>query len=628
MVLQREARVPIWGWAAPESPVTVTFAGQKKKVVVNSNGRWEVFLDPIPAGGPFTLKVEGEGRIVVRDVLVGDVYLCSGQSNMEMKVSGCRDAEKEIAAAQYPEIRQYGVPLIASQTPQEIIGGEWKVCSPKTAGGFSGTAYYFARYLHRELGVPIGLVVSAFGGTVVETWVSEEAYLSEPRMRPLLEKSKIALKNAAKDLKQHVQAVIDWQKTVGMEDPGNKGYEKGWADLEHPLTGWKTMRLPAYWEQHGLAIDGAVWFRKEVNIPKEWKGKNLTLHLGMVDDFDTTYFNGEKVGATGRERLNAYTVRRSYTIPARLVRTGRNVIAVRVYDHYGNGGMPGPQNEMRLERAGDKYGAVIPLAGDWQYQVELAIPPKKGFPSPPTQAFSPEHQNLPCNLYRGMIAPLIPYAFRGVIWYQGEANSRVGNGNGPGVGNPEDYKILFPLMIQDWRRRWGQDLPFFFVQLACCEVPQFWPVLREAQLAALNLPATGVALAIDIGDAKDIHAKNKQDVGLRLALQALKTVYGKKVISSGPKALASVREGKQVRVSFEGTEGGLRTTNGKTVTGFFLIQGKKQVPARAKIERRDVILSAPGITKPTAVSYGWENVPVINLTNDSGLPTRPFHHLL
>lgn len=615
MVLQRETHVPVWGWASPGSKITVTFAKQKKQALADAKGRWELQLDPLPAGGPLTLKVEGEDKIEISDVLVGDVYLCSGQSNMEWTVQSSKDFAKEQNAAQFPQIRHYKVPLVTAPKPLETVGGEWTICSPKTVGHFTAAGYFFARHLHQELGVPIGLINSSWGGTLVEAWTSEEALQSDPRVKGVLSQAQLSLKNAPAAWKAHTKAVIEWEKAVQAVDPGNKGYEKGWADLDHPRKGWKTMDLPRFWEQTGLNIDGAVWFRKEVTIPKEWSGKDLTLRLGAVDDFDTTYFNGKQVGATGKETPNWHAAHRIYTIPADIVQTGKNVIAVRVFDHYGNGGLPGPATEMRLELAKDESGKSISLVGNWYYQVEYAITPQKNAPNPPAPPMSPNSQNLPCNLYRGMISALIPYALRGALWYQGESNA----------DRAEQYKILFPMLIQDWRRRWGRDFAFFFVQLAGFENPGFWPPIREAQLSALDLPFTGTALAIDIGEPTDIHPKNKQDIGLRLALQALKVVYGKKVIAFGPTALKAVREGAKVRVPFEGTEGGLQTTDKKPIVGFTLKQGKKEVAAKAKIVGRDLVLSAPGVTKPTEVSYAWSNFPKANLTNASGLPALPFN---
>jgi len=610
MVLQRGMRVPVWGWAPPDSRVSVSIADQEKVAVTNSDGKWMTHLDPMQPGKPLTLRVNSAGaELEIRDVLVGDVFLCSGQSNMEFTVSQANRADVERLTAKYPLIRHFKVMQKVSPTPLEQTIGEWQVCSPETVYGFTAVGYFFARHLYRELKVPIGLIHASWGGTVAEAWTSEEALKGEPKLRSLFKNLNVK----PSEIKRHQKLLAEWEAKAIAVDPGNKGFDRGWAAPKQDLKDWGEMELPTMWEKTGLNIDGAVWFRREVTVPPDWAGKDLQLSLGGIDDFDTTYFNGEQVGATGIETPNWWIHPRVYQIPGHLVQAGKNTIAVRVFDRFAAGGFVGPAGVMFLSLQDSPDEKKIRLRGIWKFRVELAIKPSS-IPAPQLPP-TPDLPNYPANLFRGMLAPLIPYAIRGAIWYQGESNAR----------KAEEYKTLFPVMIQDWRNHWGQgDFPFLFVQLANYNEMVFWPHIRDAQLSALELPNTAVALAIDIGDAGDVHPKNKQDVGKRLALQALELIYGKDVVAFGPWPLDVSREGKTVVVEYENTEGKLDTQDGRAVTGFILEQKKRKVPAKAKIRGHQVILKARGVTKPTAVSYAYENNPRCNLTNVSGLPALPF----
>jgi sialate O-acetylesterase len=616
MVLQRGMKVPIWGWAGPGEKVTVALGKQTRSAEAGTDGKWQLHLDAMKAGGPFEMTVSGENTITLTNVLVGEVWVGSGQANMEMSVGGCLNAPKEIASANYPKIRLFTVKKKAAAKPQaDAAASGWVPCAPRTVGGFSAAAYFFGRHLHRELGVPIGLIHTSWGGTPVESWTSRPALEGQESFRKRLEETDRAIANYPQAIVAYRKKVAEWQKQMAELKAKLQagGDTQGWPGPDLDTKGWKPMKLPQHWESAGLNIDGCVWFRKPVDLPDSWAGKDLSLTLGPIDDDDVTYFNGEKIGQT-----KLWTTPRKYTVPSKLVRAGRNVLAVRVYDGRGGGGICGKPEQMALALAadGDKK---ISLAGEWLYRVELALLPRPGAP------FGPENPWLPAGLYNGMIHPLIPYAMRGAIWYQGEANA----------GRAYQYRKLFPAMITDWRKNWQQgDFPFLFVQLAnFLPAPvepgdSTWAELREAQLMTLSLPATGMAVIIDIGDAKDIHPKNKQDVGKRLALAARGTVYGQRIVYSGPIYRSMKVEGGKIRLRFDHVGGGLvaRGPDAPKLKRFAIAGAdRKFVWADARIDGEAVVVWSDKVAEPVAVRYAWaENPEGCNLYNAEGLPASPF----
>lgn len=622
MVVQQDQPVRIWGWADPGEKVTVEMAGQKASATADKTGHWEVRVGPFAAGGPHTMTVSGRNTVSVSNVLVGEVWVASGQSNMEWPLRDARDGKTAASQATIPEIRLFTVAKATSVTPEDDVDGRWVVCTPETALSFSAVAFYFGRELHEKLGVPVGLIHTSWGGTPAEAWTSREALLADASLAPMV----ATLDSAAKDLpaaqKAYEAARAKWEAEHFVQDPGNTGVGLGYARPEYSDDDWKTMELPQPWESAGLEIDGAVWYRRSVDVPADWAGKELMLSLGPIDDFDTTYFNGEQVGATGPETQNSYIQPRKYSIPGRLVHAGRNVIAVRVFDHIGGGGFGGFAGDMTLAPVGAPTGSLLSIAGPWRYKVAFGVPGHvvdwSGQPSPPMGA---DNQNSPTVLYNAMIAPIVPLTIRGAIWYQGEANA----------DRALQYRTLFPTMIRDWRKRWGLgDFPFYFVQLANyqarLEVPSEsgWAELRDAQLSTLALPNTGMAVIVDIGDANDIHPRNKVDVGHRLALWALAETYGKKLEHSGPLATTGKADGRSILVRFSHAEG-LRTPNGEPVTGFAVAGADgKYVWARARIEGDAVVVWSDDVAQPVAVRYAWADNPAANLYNGAGLPASPF----
>ena len=615
LVLQRDCRVPVWGSAAPGTTVTVDVAGRRASAQADARGRWEARLAPLPAGGPHRLVVAaGPDTVRCEDVLVGEVWLASGQSNMEMPVDGwarVRDVEAEVAAADHPALRMLTVGRrVGYRTAADIATGGWLPCTPQNVRGFSACAYFFARALQDSLGVPVGIIHASWGGTEIEAWIRAAALRSLPELRPGLDG--VAARGRGADEAAlragYEQAYAAWLAALPTADRGQRAGQR-WAAPAWDDSDWPSMALPCDWENAGLPdLDGVVWFRRRVTIPAAWAGGEALLSLARIDDADSTYFDGVPVGGE-----TVYDHPRAYRVPAALVTPGEHVIAVRVYDWLGGGGLWGPAGGMSL--AG-RDSTAIPLAGPWRYRVALDLadyPPRPRDPDDPHQ---------PAVLAQGMIAPLVPYALKGVIWYQGESN----------VTRAARYRQLLPMLIGDWRSWWGQGpFPFLLVQLAnfTATLPEpsesDWAELREAQAMALAMPRTAMAVAIDIGEADDIHPRDKQEVGRRLALCALDLAYGRDVAASGPRWRGLRRDGAALRLTFDHAEGGLRARDGGPLRGF-AVAGSDRVYrwATARIEGADVVLECPDVARPVAARYAWADNPACNLVNGAGLPAAPF----
>jgi sialate O-acetylesterase len=615
MVLQQGVKVRIWGNAKSGERVTVTLKDKSASAVADAQGRWQAWLDPLKAGGPLELTVKGDNLLTIKNVLVGEVWLCSGQSNMEWPLVNTVGGAETVAHANYPEIRLFTVTKNTSSTPLADVGGHWLVTTPDDAAHFSAVGYFFGRELYQHLKVPVGLIHSSWGGTPAEAWTRHDALLS-PELKPILDKYESSLNALPQAKESYARALAAWEEKNLYIDAGNKGEALGYADPATSTADWSKMDLPKQFETAGLLIDGAVWFRKDVELPAAWSGKDLVLNLPPIDDEDVTYFNGTKVGSLGRATPNSYMVPRKYVVPGSLVRAGRNVIAVRVFDSAGEGGF----SRGGAFSIGPNDSDPIALSGVWDYKIELALEPKHPDWGSRPEAVGVSNQNNPSVLYNAMIAPLVPFAIRGVIWYQGESNA----------GRAYQYRTLFPTMIRDWRSAWGNNFPFYFVQLANWHANKAepdesdWAELREAQMMTLREPQTGMAVTIDIGDENDIHPRNKLDVGRRLAAWALADTYKQKVIPSGPLYDRYTISGNEVRISFKHADG-LKTLDGGPLKGFALAgEDRHFVWADARIEGDTVIVSSPKISKPVAVRYGWADNPIANLYNKAGLPASPF----
>ncbi len=619
MVLQREIPIPVWGWDTAGATVTVELAGNTARAIAGPDGYWKAILPALPAGGPHVLVVRGSQQAEVRDVLVGEVWLCSGQSNMEWPLSMCANGKAEAAAADFPQIRLFTVTKQAARVPARDVSSTWFVCTPECAAEFSGVGYFFGRELHRRLGVPIGLIHTSWGGTPGQAWTSREAVESDPALRGYAEELHKLLQESPEQIRVRCQRLrADFLRQLP-QDKGNRSHAEGWNTCAHDDSGWPTMRLPNYWASAGHPTNGVFWFRLAVDVPPAWAGRPLQLELGAIDKSDETYFNGQRVGGLSwMEDAAAWFTPRVYNVPGALVNGGRNVIAVRVVSNYTGGGLPGPAGVMKLRVADDPGTAPISLAGAWRYCMEQDF----GRITKPVQPALPVLQELPSMLFNAMIAPLVPYALRGVIWYQGESN----------VHDARQYRTLFPVMIRDWRRRWEQgDFPFYFVQLAnyaadpatATAIESRWAELREAQAETRHLPNTGMAVTIDIGEAGDIHPRNKLDVGLRLARLALAQIHGQPVTCRGPRFRAAQREEGALRVRFDHAEG-LRSQCA-AIAGF-MVAGEDRIfhPAEARIDGMTVVLTSARVPAPVAARYGWADAPVCTLQNGDGLPAEPF----
>ena len=610
MVLQRGKPIPIWGWAAAKEKITVQLKGQTKTTITGADGKWKIYLDPIAAGGPYKLKVKGTNIINFKNILIGDVWVCSGQSNMEMTIAGwgqINNYEEEIAAANYPMIRHFEVPRTVAASPQEdISAGEWKICNPDNAGSFTAAGYFFAREIFKETGVPIGLLNCSWGGTQVESWISREAFENSVEFKSMIAAMPtIDLENLAKSKMKLLKERV--AKIQG-EGEQTDAIIAGWKDVSFDDSHWPVMQAPMLWEQQSLRdFDGIVWYRKSITVSVTDIGKEAILELAMIDDADDTYVNGIKVGKT-----NSYNLKRKYIIPAGILKEGKNVIVIKVLDTGGGGGIWGDAADVKLTIA----EKAISLAGDWKYQVAVIS-------SAVAVAIGPN--SYPILLSNSMIHPLISFAIKGVIWYQGEANT----------GRSYQYRKAFPLMIKDWRKNWGLgDFPFYFVQLASFNANNGnsqngsgWAELREAQAMTLSLPNTGMAVTTDIGDAKDIHPKNKQDVGKRLAAIALNKDYLIKKEYSGPVYQYMKKSGNKIILTFTHAGSGLFAKNNNAFLGGFEIASadKKFYPATAIIKNGRVEVNRAGLNAPVAVRFGWADVTdENNLYNREGLPAVPF----
>ena len=610
MVLQRGVRIPIWGTAEPRGEVTVELASQRRTARVAADGTWRVNFAPLPAGGPFELRVIGGETFTFTNVVLGEVWLCSGQSNMGVAVRHSLDASNETARAEYPQIRLFTVPNVRAYTPQTTVSkSAWRICSPATVSEFSAVAYLFGRELQQKLQVPVGLIHSSWGGTAAEAWTSGDTL----QHFPPFDRAVKSLRDSAGDTnllrRDYVREVHAWQKKVAAKDAGYATTGPQWMEPAFDDTAWPTLPVPGYWNTDGLDLfDGALWMRKTIEIPPSWAASDLELNLGPIDDEDITWFNGTRIGSN--EHWNQP---RTYRVPGALVKAGAAVLAIRVTDNGGSGGLWGKPEEVFLRK--DAHN-TLPLAGRWRYHTGVS---REQIPASPV---SPEDPNYPTVLYNGMIAPLIPCAIRGVAWYQGEGNAL----------RAYQYRKLLPALIQDWRTRWQQgDFPFLIVQLAnytpVAAQPgeAWWAELREAQTMALAVTNTGLAVAIDLGEADNIHPRNKQEVGRRLALNARALVYGEKVEWSGPLFKSSRLEGGRVRITFEHASGGLVAKDGAPLKGFAIAgEDRKFSWAEAVIDGETVVVSSPAVPHPVAVRYAWATNPDCNLCNQTGLPASPF----
>lgn len=612
MVLQRDQPVKIWGWATNGQQVTVNFHGQEASAKADAKGLWSVTLKPMPFGGPFELKVqEGQDQITLDNILMGDVWVCSGQSNMEFPVKGWASvdsAEQVIRHAKHPNIRLFTVEKNISTTPQsEVKGGTWQLCNPQNIPPFSAVGYLFGRDLEAALHIPIGLINSTWGGTDIETWISRQSLEASPEYGDVVKKLPAVNIDSLQNKQKNNAAKRLQDIQGGLPDPAEV---PAFRKMNFDASKWPQMNLPDFWEGGALDrnFDGVVWFRREIDVNAADAEQGATLYLAKIDDNDSTFINGEYIGSTNNASAN-----RKYQVKAGLLKAGKNVIAVRVDDTGGNGGIYGAEEDLKLV-IGDK---TIALKGSWHFlATELAAQ---------VGQFGPN--NYPSLLYNAMIQPITGLGVKGVIWYQGENNAVRGY----------QYRYGLPLLIKDWRKQFDNaKMPFYFVQIAGFDAAggnsnkgSTWAELRESQTKTLSVPYTGMAVTIDIGNAKNIHPTNKQDVASRLAALALKNDYGKSIVAAGPMYTSMKVQGSNVALNFSDIGSGLTIGNngdGTELKGMEIAGAdQKFYPAQATIQGDQLIVSSDQVKKPVAVRYAWsDDTDGDNLFNKEGFPAVPF----
>jgi sialate O-acetylesterase len=611
MILQRDAKLNIWGWARPGEKVSIAFKGKTYKTITDNKGNWLVKLPPTATGGPYTMDISASNHITLHDILVGDVWFCSGQSNMVFEMA--RETEMfpdDIAQAANTPIRNFFVPTLSDVTKlhTDLPPGKWTSANAETILHFGAVSYFMAKQLFEKYHVPIGIINSSVGGTPIQAWISEDGFKNIPQYYSRVQE----FKDTATLNKILYPAVVQRSPPPFRPVP-DKGLSeaKKWYDPTYVPDGWHPYWLPGYWADQGVhGLNGTVWFRKEIDLPAAMAGQPAKLFMGRVVDADYAYINGVLCGNTTYQ----YPPRR-YPVAAGVLKAGKNIIVIKVISTAGKGGfVPGKRYELRV---GDKS---IDLRGDWQYKVGNVFDEN----NTPRVRPSFSAQNEPTGLYNTMVAPAINYTVKGFVWYQGEANSN----------KPQEYAQLLPALITNWRAKWNQgSLPFIYAQLPNYMEVNYspsesgWAELREGQLKSLSVPNTAMAVTIDAGEWNDIHPTNKKTVGERLALGAERLAYGEtNLIASGPVFESAKVDGSRIVITFSHTGSGL-TAKGGGELAYFAVAGsdKKFIWANAVIEGNTVVLSNPEVPHPMYVRYAWaDNPDGANLYNKEGLPASPF----
>ena len=632
MVMQQNAQANIWGWSEPGTKINIeTSWGEVASAITDSNGKWMTSLETPSFGGPFTITVKAaKTEITINNVMIGEVWLCSGQSNMEMPLKGWppRDTIEgsafEIANAGNSNLRMFTVAHNVAVSPLNDCVGSWEISSPKTAGNFSATAYFFGKKIANELGIPVGLIHSSWGGTPAEAWASAE-YIDDIEG---FENYKAKLEKALIDYKKY-EAFLSQMKSIPIESlPADHPYENidlndsAFVSAELDISSWGELQVPSLWESTQLpSFDGIVWLQKDFTYDGKMYPEGFELYLGPVDDMDATYLNGVKLGSN--EIAGVYQKERIYTIPANLLKEGMNRIAVKVTDTGGGGGIYG----MKAPSINKGTIVVVNLAGNWKfkpiatfYDNKIVVYGEDGLDYNATPKMEMQfNQYSPTVLFNGMINPLVPYTFQGAIWYQGESN----------VGRGKQYEKLFPAMITNWREVWGQgSFPFYYVQISPYNygenANETTAELRDAQFKTLSLENTGMVVTMDIGNPVNIHPANKKDVGERLALWALAKTYQKEGFAfSGPLYKNAVFNKNKVEIEFDYANNGLVLSDQKT---YFEIAGDDGIfyPATSEIAGSKIVVQSAKVKAAKQVRYAWTDDCVPNLFNVEGLPASPF----
>jgi Domain of unknown function (DUF303). len=608
MILQRDTNVKVWGWATPDEKVTVNFKNRTYTTTTNQNGEWSVVIDKSAAGGPYSMTIQGENTIIVNNILFGEVWVCSGQSNMELPMQRVSPIyPTEIANSTNNNIRCFTVPQKYNfkQAQVDFDNGKWQTTDPQSVLGFSAAAYFFAQEINAKYHVPVGIIVAALGGSPIEAWISEATLKKYPHYYQEMQRWKDD--NLIKETESSEQAKIKaWYDELRGKDEGFKNPQQSWLNASYDASDWPTIQLPGYWKNTPLdKICGMVWFRKQINLPAGMAGKAAKLIVGRIVDADSVFVNGQFVGTTSYQ----YPPRR-YEIPAGILKTGQNTIIIKVISNSGQGGFV-PDKQYTLSDG----ITTIDLKGKWQYKIGAVM----GRPTP-GQTFI---RWKPGGLYNAMLAPLFNYGIKGALWYQGESNTNIA----------KEYETLLPDLINDWRLHWNEEnFPFIIAQL-----PNFmetknepaesdWAQLRQAQLKALKIQNTALAVNIDLGEWNDIHPLNKKDVAHRLALGAESIAYKEKIVASGPLFQSMTVAGNKAALTFTNCGSGLIVKGGGTLKEFTIAGADgKYVWANARIEGKKIIVWSDQIVQPVSVRYAWADNPAnANLYNKEGLPASPF----
>jgi sialate O-acetylesterase len=617
MVLQHDVKLPIWGWASPNEKIVINFNGKRYKTEASAEGNWNVTLPKMKPGGPYTIKISGKNELEIKDVLIGDVWLCSGQSNMEHQLYR-HDITyaNEIANTNFPEIRHFKVEKATSISGPEddITGGEWLKAVGDDVLPFSVVTYFFAKKIYEKYQIPIGLINASVGGTPIEAWISEEGFKEFPEILEIIEENKDTLfvKNSEKYYANTIQ------------NPEKEDIDKGllgdipWYEPTFTPKNWRRMNVPGYIEDQGVKdLNGVVWFRKEIDIPQSMVNNDAKLFLGRIVDADEVYINGVKVGNTTYQYPQ-----RQYKIPKNILKEGKNILVIRLTNFSGKGGFV-PDKPYYLATTKD----TIDLKGYWQYKVGKVFIPENSLSSSNIQEKELprkiNHQREPSSLYNAMVAPYKQYPMKGILWYQGESNT----------GQPKIYEDYMIALISGWREVFkNPEIPFIYAQLPnFMEVSYLpsesnWAALRESQLNVLSVSNTAMAVTIDIGEWNDIHPENKKDVGERMALAGLKLAYNEAIVYSGPLFKDFKIVGEKVIISFSNIGSGLASKDGEELSEFAIAgEDKNFVWAKAIIEGDKVVVWNETVTNPKYVRYAWANNPDNpNLINKEGLPASPF----
>jgi sialate O-acetylesterase len=604
VVLQRDQPITIWGWDSPSQMVHLIFQAQSYSTFTGEDGKWKIELPALKPGGPYSMSIEGSSKKILKDVMVGDVWLCSGQSNMELAFNRLKDQyPDEVKNADNPAIRQFIVPVSYNfeSAYDDVVGGVWESVNQETIYRFSGVAYFFAKELHQKYNVPIGIIRSAAGGTPAEAWIDEESVKKFPHYyQTLLTVKKTGYMDSVQYAERRIQR--QWTDQVYLNDEGINASVK-WFSPEYDDQSWSVMQVPSFWSDEGLKnFNGTVWFRKKFDVPSAWVGKPVRLYMGNIVDCDSIYINGKFVGS-----IQYQYPPRKYELPIDLLKEKDNLITVRVINYNGKGGFYAGKPYQLESSLGE-----IDLRGLWKFKEGVKQSPRIN---------NTFFQNNPTGLYKAMIVPLLNFGIKGIAWYQGESN----------VKNPTEYEHLMRSLIQSWRNGWKKDLPFIYVQLPNYQADENqpasnWVKLRDVQRKLQDTDNVAMVSILDVGEWNDIHPTNKKDVGERLARAAQKIAYKENITATGPMVKNASTKGSKITLTFDHVGSGLVSKDQKPLR-YFEVSGAdgKFYPATAKIKRDILVVESKAVKNPITVRYAWlDNPENINFYNKDGLPASTF----